>query len=116
MPSKSTLQSRIVANMFGWFILKLGDCFGDEEIGKGSAKAGAQKAPHAGEDSPPQEIVFIRVACLAARFSGRAMYPPRVGGCSAKRFTIAGCDPSRVVLSNCTIIRWFRRQCSSTTG
>jgi hypothetical protein len=65
--------------MFGWFILKLGDCFGDEEIGKGSAKAGAQKAPHACEDSPPQEIVFIRVAFLVARFSGRAIYASRLG-------------------------------------
>src|SRR5204863_7662837 len=46
--------------------------------GKGSAKAGAQKAPHACEDSPPQEIVFIRVAILAARFSGRAIYASRL--------------------------------------
>jgi hypothetical protein len=35
-----------------------GDSLGRQENRQGSAKAGAQKAPHAREDSPPQEVVF----------------------------------------------------------
>jgi hypothetical protein len=37
-----------------------GDCLGHKKIGKGSAKAGAQKTPHARENSPPQEIVSLK--------------------------------------------------------
>src|SRR4051812_809134 len=48
-------QDLITRNSFGY--LKHGVRFGHEKIGKGSAKAGAQKAPHAFENSPPQEIV-----------------------------------------------------------
>src|SRR5688572_24610624 len=51
------------------FTTKHGVSLGRKKIRQGSAEAGAQKAPHARQNSPPQEVVFTGRVSAAARFA-----------------------------------------------